>query len=212
MMSETTYRFRSGPVNIEVTATESDNHESAIMNALDTAESITEARELGEHSHDVAAATPGDEELRFDSETPSSTPSADGFDDDFIELANRCNIAPEDLGTVIDIDPSREEPPYLLVDSELLGESKREQQMRAPLAILLSWQSYYNREHVSSSDLKDALQLSDINPGGIYHMYEVDGAGRCFDKSGRGRGATVELTRPGVRKAREVLSGLIDAQ
>lgn len=51
MMPETTYRFRSGSVEIEVTATESDDHESVITNALDTAESIMETRELSEHSH-----------------------------------------------------------------------------------------------------------------------------------------------------------------
>lgn len=38
--------------------------------------------------------------------------------------------------------------------------------MRASLAILLPWQSYYGRERVSSSDLKDALQLSNIDPIG----------------------------------------------
>lgn len=138
-MPETTYRFRSGPVDIEVTATESDDHGSAIANALDTAENIAKAHELGELSHDATTATSGDERLGSDSETPpSSTLSTEGFDDDFVELADRCKVTPEELEAIIDVDPDREELPYLLVGSESVGESRRERQMRASLAILLS--------------------------------------------------------------------------
>lgn len=46
----------------------------------------------------------------------------------------------------------------------------------------------------------------------MYHMYDVDDAERCFDKSGGGNEATVKLTRPRVRKAHEVLGDLVDGQ
>jgi len=63
--------------------------------------------------------------------------------------------------------------------------------------LLAVWNDCYEEDRIRSLTLKDALELSGIDPSNMFNVYDLDDVKSTFDKSGMGQSATIGLTRPG---------------
>jgi hypothetical protein len=224
---ETSYKFRYGPIETEITVTEDEDHREAIETVLDTLEEIeddqvltdvgpirassveTDSVAVDEQADDGEDSNPETGAVSEDTEQASLI-EGQSIDSEIESVARQCQVAPADLVDHVDIDPEREHPPFLTVSPDRLGERQTEKQMQASLALLYVFDVCYDQDSVPSSDLKDALEYSNISSNNMFNMYNYDDADRYFDQTGRGASATVGLTRPGLREAKNVIQELVE--
>ena len=130
-----------------------------------------------------------------------STVSKAGEDDILGSLPKKLDAAPHEIKEIVDVDPSGEEPPFLLVDTDEFGDTKKRRQFVSSLLILAVWDECYEADRMKSSVLKDALEHSGVDSGSLSNMYELENADSFFHKRGRGGSTTLKLRRPGKREA-----------
>lgn len=211
---ETTVTLEYGPLKAEIFARDDENYQDEILDFLKFLENNQERFEsLGtaEPSPDVYQSKTERASLEdFASESEEAIEASDEIDNPFKQIASSLRISPERLEDFLYVDPEREDSPVLFVDKlGELGERQTDRQRVASLALLYTWHEYYDEERVKSTDLKNALELSDISSSGMANMYQGDGD-RLFDRRGRGPTATVRLTAPGLRQARNVLKQMAE--
>lgn len=216
--------LRKGPLEVEIEATDEDDYQEEVLSILE----FLESHEEEIHNADSPVETPESEPTQasvtadWDEEAESSNPdeknSSDAPDEAEIDesspaadFGSRLNVNPDRLTELIDIDPELESEPFIVAETDGFGESRVDRQFQGALILLCTWQECYDEERVSSSDLKDALDLSGINSDSMYNMYnKMDKSETYFDKSGRGASATVALTRPGLREGRRRIRELVE--
>ncbi|QKY18635.1 hypothetical protein [Halorubrum sp. CBA1229] len=215
--------LKKGPLEVEIEASDDDDYQSEVLEILEFLESNEEqileldtstggpdpepdqasvTADWGDDTEPSSSDEQNNNNTRVETETEEASPS--------VEFASELNISSEQLTEVIDIDPELEEEPFIVADTTGFGETRQERQLHGTLILLGTWQECYGADRVYSSDLKDALEFSGIDPDqltGIYH--NIEGTDSYFDRSGRGPSATVALTRPGLREARSRIRELV---
>jgi hypothetical protein len=205
-----------GPLSVEIDAESGEDYQEELAELLEFIQEYEELLPSGPSdttkietggSTDTGQVSMNQFTNGSSDDTKDTTPSTD---DILTSLAKRANAKPEQIRTIVDIDPSGDEPPLLLVDADELGDSKTRRQFVGSLMILAAWDDCYEtEERMSSSLLKDVLEYSGIESSNMYNMYQLDGAEAVFDKTGRGGNTKIELTRPGKRKAYKMLREFI---
>jgi len=217
--------LRKGPLEVEIEASDDDDYQSEVLEILEFLEANEEqileldapnegpdleldpAAVTADRGDGTESSSPDEQDnsdTKVDIETEEISPSA--------EFASELNVSLDQLTEAIDIDPELEEAPFIVADTAGFGETRQERQLHGTLILLGTWQECYGADRVSSSDLKDALDFSGIDPDGLTNIYHnIDGADSYFDRSGRGASATVALTRPGLREARSRIRELVEA-
>lgn len=126
------------------------------------------------------------------------------------KAAQDLEIGVSQLEELVHIDPDGQEPPFLILDDvEILGSLKKERQRTASLLLLYFWDMCYGQSVVSSTELSQALQDSDISSTNMFHMYEDEGK-KYFNQSGSGPGSKVELRNPGHRQAKSEIKRIVE--
>lgn len=216
--------LRKGPLEVEIEATDEDNYQEEVLSILEFLESHEEEIRSADSPVEDSEVEPSQASVTADwSEEAESSNSEEQEGTDATveteidesspssEFASQLNVNPDQLIEVLDIDPELEEPPFIATDTTGFGESRQDRQLHGTLVLLGTWQECYGAERVSSSDLKDALDFSGINPDELSSMYHnIDEADSFFDRSGRGRSATIALTRPGLREAQGRIRELVE--
>lgn len=123
-------------------------------------------------------------------------------------IADRLDLPASTLEQHLIVEDGRL-PSLYLPDAKLLGDQKTDRQRRASLILLYIWEECLGEDRMKSTDLKEALMLSDIDETKMSNMYQGEGD-RYFDRGGRGPSATVALTGPGRRRAFKIIEELMD--
>ncbi|NLV08192.1 hypothetical protein GOC83_18885 [Haloarcula rubripromontorii] len=221
--------LRHGPLEVDIDADSDDEYQSELLNLLEFLEEYeerfsdlepepdeSETDESGESEEGQAsmdAFTGGEVLSEQDQVSNEGDSSVANGDEDTIEtVAKKANASPEQLREFIDIDPEREEPPFIVPETGEFADTKTRRQFIGSLILLAVWDDCYEEDRMKSSTLKDALEFSDIDSDSMYNMYDLADAESAFDKSGMGRNATVGLTRPGKREAYKTLRELLHSE
>ncbi|MFU1783843.1 hypothetical protein ACM16X_20980 [Haloarcula japonica] len=221
--------LRHGPLEVDIDADSEDDYQSELLDLLEFLEEYeerfsdlepdsggSESQEAGESLDDQASmdAFTGDDNNR-EQEQSSSGEDSGKADDDEAEigsLAKKANTSVEQLRSFIEIDPDREDPPFIVPETDEFTDTKKRRQFIGSLILLAVWDDCYGEDRVRSSTLKDALELSGIDSSNMYNMYDLSDAEPTLDKSGKGQSATVGLTRPGKREAYKTLREHLDGE
>ncbi|MCJ0621387.1 hypothetical protein JZX76_18350 [Haloarcula hispanica] len=221
--------LRHGPLEVDIDAGSDDDYQSELLDLLEFLEEYeerfsdlepepdeSETNESGESEEGQAsmdAFTGGEVLSEQDQVSNEGDSSVAGGDEAAIEsLAKKAEASPEQLREFIDIDPDREEPPFIVPETGEFADTKTRRQFIGSLILLAVWDDCYEEDRMKSSTLKDGLEFSGINSDSMYNMYDLDDAERLFDKTGRGGKATVKLTRPGKREAYKTLRELLNSE
>jgi hypothetical protein len=159
-------------------------------------ETETEQSRLGElEEHQVA-----------ESETETTERDTISYGD----IPNRTGLDRQALSEYFDIDSEGQEPPHLNFDTELLGDSRKERQMRGSLILLTLWRECNDAEDVRSPQLKDALHISGIDDEHLYAMLNHDEYDRYFRREGSGANTDISLTMSGKRNGFDQIEEAIE--
>lgn len=214
--------LRKGPLEVEIEASDEDDYQEEVLDILEFLESneerILELDGPDENQDPEQSTVTGDwgqetessaSEEQVDSDTEIG--ASEEEDSPSTEFASQLNISAGRLTEAIDIDPELEEAPFIVADTDGFGETRQERQFHGTLILLGTWQECYGVNQVSSSNLKDALDFSGIDPNGLTNVYHnIEEADSYFDRNGRGPSATISLTRPGLREARSRIRELVE--
>ena len=219
--------LRHGPLEVDIDASSEDDYQSELLDLLefleeyeerfsdlepdlDESKSEDDSESLdGQASMDAFTGGEGTSEKEQGSNEGDSN-GVDGGKDALEPLAKKANASPEQLREFIDIDPEREEPPFIVPETSEFADTKTRRQFIGSLILLAIWNDCYEEDRMKSSTLKDGLEFSGIDSDSMYNMYDLADAESAFDKSGKGQSATVGLTRPGKREAYKTLRELLD--
>jgi len=213
-----------GPLEIEINATGEDDYEKELLELLEFVEEHEERLEglnvdASAESSEKDEGEPSTGQVsmeQFSGDTQSGgsnkkSPEESTADEELLgSLPKKIDASPEAIREIIDIDPSGEEPPFLLVDTDEFGNTKKRRQFVTSLLILAVWDECYEEDRMKSSELKDALEHSGVSSSSMYNMYNLDNADSFFHKQGRGGNTTLKLRRPGKREAHKRLRELIN--
>lgn len=213
-----TYRFIYEDIEVEVEADPDVDNTLEIEKALNTIDELSDLRDLdglqSPHASSnvveasVSSSTPDSEHSEGVSETSaenSELPPA------CLEFARGAGLSPHQFSSLLDVDAEQNDPPFVLAEKELLGDSRRERQLNASLLILGVWSECYidrQSDWMEVSTLKDALQYSNVDPEKLYSMYTMNEADAFFDREGRGGNAKIKISRRGIRQARKIAGQL----
>jgi hypothetical protein len=208
---ETTITLEHGPMKVEIHALNDENYQEEVLDLIQFIEENQERfEELGMGTETSEMTKSRSEETSLEQFTKNESEE----DQEEVEeeetgplssIASELRVSANELRKFLHSEPEEEDFPVLYVD-ELgeIGERKTDRQRVASLVLLYVWHECYDIDRVKSTDLKDALELSNISATGMGNMYQGEGD-RYFDRAGRGPSATVRLTPPGKRQARKVL-------
>lgn len=220
---ETTVTLGYGPVEFEIHALKDDDYKEEVLEILefidenedkfstigiDMKSPEIEDSKTEETSLEVFTERDEEKEEKENDENEASTEREE--QGPLGEIANRLKVRISRLEEFVYIDEKKESYPVIYPEEVgELGERKVDKQRVASLILLYLWHDFYDQERIKSTELKDALELSDISSDGMGNMYQGEGD-RYFDRRGRGPSATVRLTPPGKRQARKHLKNLLD--
>lgn len=209
------FTVHCGSLEVEVEGADDEDYQTELLEILDFIEEH-EGRlmDLQQSSIDQ----PPDVESKqstvttfWDDSSDERNSSEEAVDGPIVAFANKLNMDTDQLTVVIDIDPAGEELPFIIPEMTDLADTRQERQFRAALMLLATWQDCYDKDRMKSSDLKDALEYSGIDSDQLSTMYrDINEADSYFDRQGRGRSATVALTRPGIREGRNQILSLLE--
>lgn len=141
--------------------------------------------------------------------SPSVTPDAPQADDAIKPIVKDTNIQPEELKQVLHVDPEFEDPPTVLVDDpdETWGPNNKDKQLPATLIVLYIWEKAYGRDPVPSTEVRDALEVSDIDPSSLYNIYD-----NTYIKQLGSQNKELALTHKGKLEAKQEIRELTEAE
>lgn len=210
---ETTVKLEYGPMEVEIHAFDGEDYQKEVLDLIQFIEDNQESfEELGGVNEPAEMGQSGIEGTSLEEFTENGNESNEETEQEsglFNEIASKLRVPESDLERCFYVDSDGEEAPVIYLDEVgNIGERKTDRQRVASLALLFLWHKFYDTDRVKSSDLKNALELSNISASGMGNMYQGDGD-RYFDRRGRGPSATVGLTPPGKRQARKVLKRFV---
>lgn len=211
---ETRAKIEHGPLEIEVHALEDEDYQEEIIEIIEFIEenkAVIEELE-GEISRSEMSDS-GVEETSLEAFTENKGDESASEEETeagpLSEVASELRVPERKLEEFLFVDPEGDDPPVMYVDEVgEVGERKTDKQRVVSLILLYLWHRCYDVDRVKSTNLKDALALSNVSSSGMGNMYQGEGD-RYFNRKGRGPSATVRLTPPGKRQARKELNRLI---
>lgn len=213
------FSLRVGPLEAEITADSEEDYERELIQLMDFLQS--QQNQLSEISlPEVELSetnTPTTKQSSVDKSGDKETGQVDSREETDSEvtpsvtsgplssLVRKVDLSQKEVREIVDVDPELEEPPLLLVESDNLGDSTKDQQLIGTLLLLSVWSECYDESPVELSKVKDGLEHAGISTANFYRMYDHDGAQRYLRRSGERRGKKIRLTRVGDREAYERL-------
>lgn len=207
---ETTVTFEHGPLTVELHTYEGDDYQDEVLDLLRFLENNQEKfEEIGTLSTAPEIHPNKTESVSLEEFAEEGTTNEDNEVESesspLSPIASELRLPVRDLEVFLHVDSDREDPPVFYPNEvSEIGQRQTDRQRIASLMLLYLWHECYGEERVKSSDLKDALELSNISSSGMANMYQGEGD-RYFDRRGRGPTATVRLTPPGKRQAMKAI-------
>jgi len=212
---ETRAKIEHGPLEIEVHAFEDEDYQEEVIDIIEFIEenkAVIEELE-GEISRSGMKDS-GTEDTSLEAFTESNGDESESEEQieagPLSEVASELRVSERELEEFLFVDSEGEDPPVMYVDEVgEVGDRKTDRQRVVSLILLYLWHRCYDVDRVKSTNLKDALALSNVSSSGMGNMYQGEGD-RYFNRKGRGPSATVRLTPPGKRQARKELKRLLE--
>jgi len=208
---EVTLTFRYGPLDIEIEG----NKEEVENNLVEFVEFLQENEDplrgmefLPVDREETEQSSLG--ELEEQQEVESEIETAEEDTIAYGDIPNRTGLDRQVLSEYFDIDSEGEEPPHLNFDTEILGDSRKERQMRGSLILLTLWRECNDAEDVRSPQLKDALHISGIDDDHLYAMFNHNEYDRYFRREGSGANTDISLTMSGKRNGFDQIEEAIE--
>jgi hypothetical protein len=205
--------FRYGPFDIEIEG----NKEEVESDLVEFVEFLQENEEplrgmeslpVNEEETETEQSRLGELEEHQVAESETETTERDTIS--YGDIPNRTGLDRQALSEYFDIDSEGQEPPHLNFDTELLGDSRKERQMRGSLILLTLWRECNDAEDVRSPQLKDALHISGIDDEHLYAMFNHDEYDRYFRREGSGANTDISLTMSGKRNGFDQIEEAIE--
>lgn len=216
--------LRHGPLKIEIDADREEDYQQElgeILEFIQEYEDRLEELQIDTSAEDVDgdAQRPSDGQVSMDQFAESADSSnqnssaTNPVDAEVLgSLPKKVDASPKAIREIVDIDPDGEEPPFLLVNTDEFGDTKKRRQFVTSLLILAIWDECYEADRMKSSLLKDSLEHSGVDSSSMSNMYDLENADSFFHKQGRGASTTLKLRRPGKREAYKQLRELVEYQ
>lgn len=200
---EITVILRKGPLEAEFTGEDREELQTELLEFKEFLENNAGAFE------GISPADENDEPKQIqlnESVSQTGDPKEQAIHKALAPVARATGISEEELAGHLYVDPDGEEDPEILIDDpdETFNTTKTGKQKPASLILLYLWDKCYDdKEEVKSSELKDALTGSGIDPSNIFNIYDKD-----INQKGPSN-RILKLSRSGQLQAQEEIEQLI---
>jgi hypothetical protein len=199
--------FQDGPIEAEVVAAEDEEY-TDVLDAL--AEFVEDYDGVGSRAQGPAD-NPTDG-VKVNSETPTEKSDSDtGESNSFFDEVDATDAELQRVlktGRVEDGDV--EEFPEIIGNIDLLGTSDAEKLLNGSAIILTTLDEVHSTSRVKTTDLKEALENSDLNGDNWPNVHQQENKEVYLDSRGTGASGTTAIREPGKQDAYGYIQTLID--
>lgn len=203
---EINIKFQDGPIVAEIHANEEDNYEDVLEDLAGFVDNY------GELTGDVDSSQQTLPEVGSENEETENKPGEPTEEHTKNPILANTGISESQFSRILKRgrvnDEDIHEPPRIIGNTDLLGESKSLQMLHAATIIVTVFDDLYGIKKVKTSKIKEGVKDSGINIDNWDNIHRLDEKEIYFDSRGRGRTATMEIRPPGKDKAYELIQTL----
>lgn len=201
---EITLTLRKGPIEAEFTGEEREKLQTELLDFKEFLEDNAEAFQ-GISSVEEADGEPEQIDLE-ESVSQMGDPEEKEIQEALAPIERATGISRSELTNYLYVGPDGEADPEILIEDpdETFDTTMKGKQKPASLILLYLWDKCYgDKEEVRSSELKDALAGSGVDPKNLFNMYDND-----FKRKGPNNDI-LELSRSGQIQAQKEIEKLL---